>query len=1008
MGYLIILRWQGAHFFYFRDPKYVETIPKEKKADFLSETPVDADKQTELKDLIRKTCIAKNIPLLETYPDPQSLAPIVLEQLKEAIGTQFPIEANPDPLTREARDHEAFAESRRKTYIGQPDYFDALNKHCSDTRKPLVLLGDSGSGKSALLANWVDLWRKTHPTDFVFQHYIGGTPDGSIHWKIMTRLMAEIKRWTDDPEELPKTNDDILRDFPLWLSKARIMAEHGGVRFIVVLDALNQLEDKDYGRLLGWLPEHPFTGSLRLIASSLPGKTMEVIEKRDWSTFKIKPLEIEERRSMIVEYLARFSKKLDEPRLKRLSSESAAANPLYLKILLDELRVTGIHDKLDERLDDYLAAKDIPTLLGKVLARYQRDYEQDRKGLVSEALGLIWAARRGLTEAELLELLRPNNLPQLPLVIWSPFRAALEESLIERGGILNFAHDFLRSAVETAFLPNLDKKDNYRIALADFFESKALTDRNCDELPWLLWQTELFERLRKYLLNIDCFIEIQNRDENELRAYWVFLNEERGMGKYYLDSFNAWVELKGSSQERTSGVANQLGFFLLEASLYTEAELLFIRALQIQEQSFGKNHPEVAIHLTNLASLLQNTNRHSEAEPLILRALHIVEHNFGKDHPKVAIRLNNLARLLQDTNRLDQAEPLMLRALQIQEQSFGKDHPNVAIYLNGLALLLKATNRHSEAEPLMLRALQIDEQSFGKGHPKVATDLTNLATLLQDTNRFGEAESLMLRAFQIDEQCFGKNHPKVATNLNNLATLFYATKRIDEAESLMLRAFQIDEQCFGKDHPKVATDLNNLAQLFKSANRIVEAESLMLRALQVDEQSFGKDHPKIAIRLNNLAQLLQATNRLGEAEPLMRRVIKIVEKSLGENHPDVATSLNNLAALLQDTNRLGEAEPMMLRALQIDEQSFGKDHPSVARDLNNLAQLLYATNRIEEAEPISRRHVEIYLHFTRETGHQHPYLHLAINNHVNLLEELGWSQKQIDAQLRKMGIELSD
>ena len=149
-----------------------------------------------------------------------------------------------------------------------------LDRHAAGDGGPLVLLGESGSGKSALLTNWAERWRLAHPTDFIFQHYIGGTPDSADHWRLMNRLIAEIKRWVDDPEELPKSHDDILRDFPVWLAKARIRAERQGVRFIIILDALNQLEEADHARLLGWLPAHPFTGPLRLIVSTLPGDTL--------------------------------------------------------------------------------------------------------------------------------------------------------------------------------------------------------------------------------------------------------------------------------------------------------------------------------------------------------------------------------------------------------------------------------------------------------------------------------------------------------------------------------------------------------------------------------------------------------------------------------------------------------------------------------------------------------------------------------------------------------------
>ena len=290
----------------------------------------------------------------------------------------------------------------------------------------------------------------------------------------------------------------------------------------------------------------------------------------------------------------------------------------------------------------------------------------------------------------------------------------------------------------------------------------------------------------------------------------------------------------------------------------------------------------------------------NEAEPLMRRVLAIDEESYGAEHPNVAIRLNNLAQLLQTTNRLTEAEPLMRRALAIDEQSYGVEHPGVAIRLSNLAQLLQATNRLTEAETLMRRALAIDEQSYGAEHPEVARDLNNLAMLLKDTNGLTEAEPLMRRALAIDEQSYGVEHPGVAIDLNNLAQLLQATNRLTEAEPLMCRALVIDEQSYGAEHPNVARDLNNLAQLLKATNRLTEAEPLMRRALTIDEQSYGAEHPNVAIRLNNLALLLKATNRLTEAEPLMCRALAIFVNSLGHDHPSSVIVGSNYRALLEE------------------------------------------------------------------------------------------------------------
>ena len=361
---------------------------------------------------------------------------------------------------------------------------------------------------------------------------------------------------------------------------------------------------------------------------------------------------------------------------------------------------------------------------------------------------------------------------------------------------------------------------------------------------------------------------------------------------------------------------------------FSETRLAFLR----DSLKSVRNIDERIAQRLRIARVLMDLARWKESEEQQRHAL--AEATEFANAKLVAQASSDLAQLLQDTNRFEEAELLMRRALEIDVDALGEQHPTVANRLNTLATLLQDTNRLGEAEPLMRRMLEIDVATFGEQHPTVATDLCNLATLLQDTNRLGEAEPLMRRALEIDVAAFGKQHPTVATDLCNLATLLQDTNRFEEAEPLMRRALEIDVDALGEQHPTVAIDLNNLAKLLQDTNRIEEAEPLMRRALAIDEVAFGEQHPTVANRLDNLAQMLQETDRNGEAEPLMWRALEIDEAAFGVQHPTVALRLNNLAILLRDTNRIEEAEPLIRRALDIFDafgRQTGHEHPYFRR-----------------------------------------------------------------------------
>ncbi len=146
--------------FYFRDPAYIERIPADRRDEFQEPSPKLQEKLESLKATIRGSGVAY---CKKCYPDPVTLGQWVLEDLTTAINQLYPDDGSLDPLERESIEHEAFALSRCDTYVEDREHLHHLNQHAASQGDPLVVLGDPGSGKSALLANWLVQFRQEYP-----------------------------------------------------------------------------------------------------------------------------------------------------------------------------------------------------------------------------------------------------------------------------------------------------------------------------------------------------------------------------------------------------------------------------------------------------------------------------------------------------------------------------------------------------------------------------------------------------------------------------------------------------------------------------------------------------------------------------------------------------------------------------------------------------------------------------------------------------------------------------
>jgi tetratricopeptide (TPR) repeat protein len=372
------------------------------------------------------------------------------------------------------------------------------------------------------------------------------------------------------------------------------------------------------------------------------------------------------------------------------------------------------------------------------------------------------------------------------------------------------------------------------------------------------------------------------------------------------------IQQWGADSSKTEVLYSQLGTLYakrVESAKSTDRQKELTLAQEYLEkaivlQTKFQKLEALATSLNNLAVLYDNQGKYSEAEPLYLDALEMRKQLFTGDHPDVASSLNNLALLYHNQGKYSEAEPLYLDALEMTKRLFTGDHPDVASSLNNLALLYHNQGKYSEAEPLYLDALEMTKRLFTSDHPNIATSLNNLAYLYHNQGRYSEAEPLYLEALEMRKRLFIGDHSDVATSLNNLAGLYKSQGKYSEAEPLYLDALEMTKRLFTGDHPNVATSLNNLASLYYIQGRYNEAEPLYLDALEMTKRLFTGDHPNVATSLNNLASLYYIQGRYNEAEPLCLDALAMSERTLGANHPNTITVRDNLRHLQQQMTSL--------------------------------------------------------------------------------------------------------
>ena len=425
---------------------------------------------------------------LALLDDPKATGTIcqdVWRSLGTLIRAELEMAAKIDQQKAEIWAHEDFGRDRCAHFVGREEPLAAIAGHLNGgDARPLAIVGEPGSGKSALMAKAIEQAQLAHSKAEVVYRFIGATPASSDGRALLDSLCRQITRaYEGDESTIPSEYNDLAVEFGKRLELAK--AERP---LIVVLDALDQLAGA--ARSLSWLPAN-LPANVQLVVSTLPGECEKALLAKHPTpdVVSVKAMSAGEADKLLGLWLEHAGRALQPAQRKEVLEKFGRSEglPLYLRLAFEEARLWRSYSPaaetvLHEGVQGLIRGNLFPRLSQRV---------NHGDVLVRHALGYLAASRYGLSEDEVLDVLSADDAViddfaarsfqeakdrKLPIVIWSRLYFDVAPYLTERSSegttLLAFYHNQLREAATAECLEG-EHAQRRNAALAGYFRGRS-------------------------------------------------------------------------------------------------------------------------------------------------------------------------------------------------------------------------------------------------------------------------------------------------------------------------------------------------------------------------------------------------------------------------------------------------------------------------------------------------------------------------------------------------------
>lgn len=287
-------------------------------------------------------------------------------------------------------------------------------------------------------------------------------------------------------------------------------------------------------------------------------------------------------------------------------------------------------------------------------------------------------------------------------------------------------------------------------------------------------------------------------------------------------------------QERLNEILKKL-MQMEDAEENLEMVPLYEEALELSKEIYGEYNLKILEIYNNYGGHLRNLGLYEKAEKILRKAVICAKTVRGKEHPDYATTLVNLANLLRMMKQWEESEALFYQALALYKITIGESHFIYAGTMNNLGLLYYEQGKLERAKECLEHSLHILE---GKAEYIIpyATTLHNLVDIYKKEGNLTLAEETLKKEIQIYKEQQYEGTVLYAAALNSLGILYCEKEQYEKAKEVMTESVEITKKHLGEASDAYKTSVKNLEMIQK----------------KLQEQKIQSDHEILQETLRNM------------------------------------------------------------------------------------------------------------------------------------------------------------